>query len=196
VTVASTPKVIQAPQTQPQTESKTETQTKTIVQTKIKPKGGEYQPMPPETRDAIRSGKAPVPRGSVTWRQGVGWWTRWPPYGQQDRIFTRRKPRGAVMVRDARSAYDTIQTFSGIPPGKIPKFDMGIMDVFVDNPPGIPIRSNRDSIAFTRDPAMIRRPKNRSLSPRKPFRTRTTDLGVGIVETRTRHGRRRHLRLT
>jgi polyhydroxyalkanoate synthesis regulator phasin len=189
VRVASTPKVIQAPQTQPQTESKTETETKTIVQTKIKPKAGAYQPMPPETLSAIRAGRIPVPPGSVTWRQGVGWWTRWPPYGQQDRIFTRRKPNGAVMVRDARSAYDTIQTFSGRPPGKIPKFDMGFEDVYVDSPPPIPRRRNRESIGFIRDPQFR---KHKQAFPR--FRQK--DLGAGIVETHTKHGRKRHLRLT
>jgi len=127
--------------------------------------------------------------GAVAWNQGIGWWARWYPYRQKDSDFTRQKPSRAIIARDSRSAFDTIQTISGLPPGRIPKFDMGIMDVMVSNPPTTPHRQNRESIGFVRDPQ---------------FRTRKThfpkfrqnDLGMGIVETRTKHGRRRHLRLT
>ena len=123
--------------------------------------------------------------GVVTWKQGVVWWTRWYPYRQQDSLPTKNKPQGAVQVTNANSAYDTIQTLTGMPPEKVPQFDMGIEEVGIKAPPHEPIIQNRASISFQRN-ALAK--GKRPLYP--------NDLGAGVVETRTKQGRVRHLRLS
>jgi hypothetical protein len=123
--------------------------------------------------------------GVVTWKQGVVWWTRWYPYRQQDSLPTKNKPQGAVQVTNANSAYDTIQTLTGMPPEKVPQFDMGIEEVGIKAPPHEPIVQNRASISFQRN-ALAK--GKRPLYP--------NDLGAGVVETRTKQGRVRHLRLS
>jgi hypothetical protein len=90
--------------------------------------------------------------GAVSWKQGIGYWVRYPPYRQQDSLFTMKPPKGITISPDAKSAFDTIQTLkgSGKAPGSIPKFDMGIVDVFV-NAPQSPRRGNRNAIKFRPD---------------------------------------------
>jgi hypothetical protein len=123
--------------------------------------------------------------GTVTWKQGFGWYARWYPYRQQDSTFVKNQPKGATQIANAHSAYDTIQTLTGMPPSKVPQFDMGIEEVGIKAPPHNPTVQNRASISFQRNSLA----KGRRMP--KP-----NDLGAGIVETKTKYGRRRHLRLS
>jgi hypothetical protein len=129
-----------------------------------------------------------IPRnafGTVTWKQGFGWYARWYPYRQQDSTFVKNQPKGATQIANAHSAYDTIQTLTGMPPSKVPQFDMGIEEVGIKAPPHNPTIQNRASISFQRN--SLARGRKRNVP---------NDLGGGIVETRTKQGVRRHLRLT
>lgn len=112
-------------------------------------------PLPEE----VSPGVFKMPKGTVTWRQGIGWWSIYPPYGAEQRKFTIKKPEGSQIVGDAKGAYDTIQTIKGLPPGKIAPFDMGIVDVEITKPPQSPRAGNRAAIRFTRDTG-TRQPSN------------------------------------
>ena len=161
------------------TQVKTDTITKT--NTMVPPPVVANFPNTKQKRTGIPKNAA----GVVTWKQGVVWWTRWYPYRQQDSLPTKNKPQGAVQVANANSAYDTIQTLTGMPPEKVPQFDMGIEEVGIKAPPHEPIVQNRASISFQRN-ALAK--GKRPLYP--------NDLGAGVVETRTKQGRVRHLRLS
>ena len=75
-----------------------------------------------------------------------------PPYGRpEDRTFVLKKPKGAVITSDAKTAAGTIQSVGGPSPVDL-KFDMGVVDVSLRNPPGKPTRSKgRKAIKFKRD---------------------------------------------
>jgi hypothetical protein len=83
----------------------------------------------------------------------MGWWVIYPPYHEENRYFTmKHPPPGVTVTKDAKRAYDTIQSFKGSVTDVIPKHDMGVFDVFVQNPPQTPRRQNRVAIKFVRDP--------------------------------------------
>jgi hypothetical protein len=90
--------------------------------------------------------------GAVAWRQGIGWWVFTSPYNRpQDRRFLLKKPVGATITADAKSAIGTIQAIGGKAPINT-KFDMGVMDVKITSAPRTPSRdSGRAAIKFARD---------------------------------------------
>jgi hypothetical protein len=90
--------------------------------------------------------------GAVAWKQGIGWWVFTSPYNRpQDRRFLLKKPVGATITADAKSAIGTIQAIGGKAPINT-KFDMGVMDVKITSAPRTPSRdSGRAAIKFTRD---------------------------------------------
>jgi hypothetical protein len=90
-------------------------------------------------------------------------------------------------VQNGNSAYDTIQTLTGMPPDKVPLFRMGFEDVTVKAPPHDPVIQNRESISFMRNQAARGRTMGLHHQPR--------DLGAGVVESKTKMGVRRHLKL-
>jgi hypothetical protein len=155
--------------------------TQELTQQAVKP------PWPP---DQTSPNPKRIPKGATgvfTWKQGNRWVARWYPYEQQDSIWLKHKPLGAIQIPNANSAYDTIQTLTGMPPDKVPNFRMGFEDVSVRTPPDEPIIQDRAAISFQRNALANRRiskPKNQ-----------VVDLGMGIVESRTKNGRRRHLKL-
>jgi hypothetical protein len=164
------------------TQIKTDTITNTKTTTVPPPVAADL----PELEGSTK--KKGVPRdafGTVTWKQGFGWYARWYPYRQQDSTFVKNQPKGATQIANAHSAYDTIQTLTGMPPSKVPQFDMGIEEVGIKAPPHNPTIQNRASISFQRN--SLARGRKRNVP---------NDLGGGIVETRTKQGVRRHLRLT
>lgn len=210
-------------QTQPQTQAQTkaQVQTKTAVKTALKFSPNKEPnmkfigirfPVPPQGGGKKKRKK--MPKGSVTWQQGIGWWTRKPPYRLKDSEFTLKKPIGAVAVKDSKSAFDTIQTISGLPPDKIPTMPMGIVDVKVTNPPYNPRHNNRQSIQFVPtetyrrgnirittgepDDSHIKvRERKQSFGKMRKFKYygRYKDLGAGIIQTRTKNGLKRRLKL-
>jgi len=50
----------------------------------------------------------------------------WYPYRQEDSVSLHQKPLDAVQVQNGNSAYDTIQTLTGMPPDKVPLFRMAL----------------------------------------------------------------------
>ena len=92
------------------------------------------------------------PKGTVAWKQGIGWWVFAPPYTRpEDRMFVLKKPKGAVITSDARSAAGTIQAVGGPSPVDL-KFDMGVVDVDITRPPQKPSRpEGQKAISFKRD---------------------------------------------
>lgn len=96
--------------------------------------------------------QATFPKGTVAWKQGIGWWVFMPPYtGPADRVFVLKKPKGAEIATDARSAAGTIQSMGG-PSAVNLKFDMGIVDVNLKDPPRQPSRKEgQKAIKFRRD---------------------------------------------
>jgi hypothetical protein len=91
-------------------------------------------------------------RGTVAWKQGIGWWVISPPYTKaSDRVFVLTKPKGATISADAKSAIGTIQALGGKAP-ITEKFDMGIVDVHLKTPPRKPSATKgRKAISFTPD---------------------------------------------
>lgn len=168
-------------QTQTQTVTKTDTPTETVPEqaTKPLPPDVPYEPPPVETYEPppdkkkkpkddeepeLSNKRVRVPHGSVTWKQGFGWITRRPPYHQKHTLFTRRKPIGAIVTNNGKRAADTIQTITGLPPNKVPKFDMGVFDVIITRPPARPQKGNRQTIRFRPDP-MFARMNRKSSNP-------------------------------
>jgi hypothetical protein len=90
-------------------------------------------------------------------------------------------------VQNGNSAYDTIQTLTGMPPDKVPLFRMGFEDVTVKAPPHDPVIQNRESISFMRNVSA----RGRTMG----LHHRPNDLGAGVVESKTKMGVRRHLKL-
>jgi hypothetical protein len=92
------------------------------------------------------------PKGTVAWKQGIGWWTFSPPYNRpRDREFVLTKPQGVIIAADAKSAIGTIQAVGGTAPIDY-KFDMGVVDVYLKDPPRKPARdTGRKAIKFKRD---------------------------------------------
>lgn len=90
--------------------------------------------------------------GSVAWKQGIGWWVFSPPYNRPgDKTFVLSKPQGAKIAADARTAIGTIQAIGGTAPIDY-KFDMGITDVYLKDPPRSPsVEPGRKAIRFKRD---------------------------------------------
>ena len=158
----------------------------------IPPPGG-HTPPPPITPPINLSGHQKPSRipnnafGTVTWKQGAVWWARWYPYRQEDSVSLHQKPLDAVQVQNGNSAYDTIQTLTGMPPDKVPLFRMGFEDVTVKAPPHDPVIQNRESISFMRNVSA----RGRTMG----LHHRPNDLGAGVVESKTKMGVRRHLKL-
>ena len=93
-----------------------------------------------------------VPEGTVVWKQGFGYWQVRPPYGRSDKHFTIRKPEGARIQPDMKTAAATLQTLSGKPPEYF-GFSMGVVDVAVKSPPRSPdIQAAKASLSFTPSP--------------------------------------------
>jgi hypothetical protein len=134
-----------------------------------------------------------VPKGSVTWKQGIVWITRLPPYRQEDTLYTKKKPKGAVVTGSARTAFDTIQTISGKSPGSIPKFDMGIVDVLVTRAPQTPSHSNRAAMRFKVDPRAANRPSQPHASGQSVRNQKVGKYYVaGPMVSRKPIGKRKH----
>jgi hypothetical protein len=110
---------------------------------------GEYKL--PDTEEKLLE-RVVFPKGTVAWKQGIGWWVFKPPYNRPgDREFVLTKPQGATIAADAKSAIGTIQAIGGKAPINT-KFDMGIMDVKITSAPRTPSRdSGRAAIKFARD---------------------------------------------
>jgi len=91
------------------------------------------------------------PQGTKAWRQGMGWWVLKPPYTRpQDREFTFNKPKGAEILPNAKKALETVQAIGGPSPQEV-KMDMGVMDVYIKDPPRKPnVRKGRGAIRFVR----------------------------------------------
>jgi hypothetical protein len=140
---------------------------KSVRGTKVEEKGKERSKLILK----LKGGKSEIPEGETystsdkSWKQGIGYWLIKYPYGKNDRIFTIKKPIGAEMHADQKSAFDTIQSM-GYPNPVNYNFDMGIVDVHISNPPAKPSEAaGRKSIKFTRDPDDIykgKRPMSRS----------------------------------
>ena len=151
------------------------------------PKGFVPPPVIPPPLDNSTKQKRQVPRnayGLVSWKQGAVYRNRWYPYNQEDSASTKNPPKGAVIVPDSNSAYDTIQTLTGMPPDQVPPFSMGFEEVFVNAPPRIPVRNNRSAITFIRKGKL------------NPTGISEQSLGAGIVVTPSLNGRRRHIKLS
>jgi len=86
--------------------------------------------------------------GSVAWKQGIMYWVFRPPFASSDDLRPfRNLPKGVTLAKDARSAYDTIQTIHGKPPRYIPPIQMGFQRIEITQPSHTPGR--RGSIKFT-----------------------------------------------
>lgn len=105
----------------------------------------------PELRPELDE-KFVFPKGTKSWKQGFGWWSLMPPYtSENDRVFTRHKPRGAEIVSDEKTAIGTIQAIGG-PSADPVKMDMGVIDVYITDPPQKPdAKRGRKAIQFVRD---------------------------------------------
>jgi len=67
--------------------------------------------------------------GSICWRQGKVWWIiNYPYMDKSDVEILSYPPPGAKVVKGPKSAYQTIQTLTGVPPREL-KLDLGIMDI-------------------------------------------------------------------
>lgn len=109
------------------------------------PRGGRIdlpkEPPPPPIITTMLDNASPAKRkkllkGMVTWKQGFGWWTIYPPYGAKDRFFTRKPIKGIKQVSGAGSAYKTITKLGQYVPRTI-KHDLGIMDIEITKGKGI-----------------------------------------------------------
>jgi hypothetical protein len=190
-----------ASQTKSQVENQAQTKSETIMQVQpltpiktVTPNPDQIKPQPPAPGTPINlSGHQKPSRipnnafGTVTWKQGAVWWARWYPYRQEDSVSLHQKPLDAVQVQNGNSAYDTIQTLTGMPPDKVPLFRMGFEDVTVKAPPHDPVIQNRESISFMRNVSARGRTTG--------LHHRPNDLGAGVVESKTKMGVRRHLKL-
>jgi hypothetical protein len=109
-------------------------------------------------------------KGKVAWKQGIGYWIRWPEYRDpEDKAFSIEKPKGVLILPDAKSAFATIQAFGGLPPGKLPTMAMGFEDVYISGPPAQPsAESGYRAMQFKRNRKAVNRPKtNRTPSGQK-----------------------------
>lgn len=72
--------------------------------------------LPPESTESppvVTSAKS-LPKGTVAWKQGIGYWVLKPPYSSAaDRQFMLEKPKDTTIVASAREAASTIQTMGG-----------------------------------------------------------------------------------
>jgi len=143
----------------PATKTEITTRTPTRQRTTTSPPRVNFR-LPQITQN--KDGSVTVPEGSVTWKQGIGWWTIVPPYRKQDAFFTIKKPRGATASKDMKSAFDTIQSMTGEAPPKI-DFKMGIVNVKIRRPPATPRKRNTSAISFTQNKAVTQRPRNRKV---------------------------------
>jgi hypothetical protein len=71
--------------------------------------------------------------GKVGWRQGAFYWLIYPPYGEKDRIVTRKKIVGIPYYSGVKSAYRSIIKMGGKIPYKIFR-DLGIFDITITTP--------------------------------------------------------------
>jgi len=149
--------------------------------------------------------------GAVAWRQGRlrggdVWKVKYAPYGPHDQLVVLGDPpEGATLVTGPRSAYRTL-ALKGRPPAVPVKYDSGAVDPVLvpTRSGGVTIRFERDDTVSPREVRVVDGPTE-TLKARvaKTSRTRKAsgarppdvDLGAGIVETRTRNGRKRHVRL-
>ena len=98
-------------------------------------------------------------QGAIAWRQGevtlAGkrvpvWYVLNPPYKRSsDLIRMYSPPKGAIVRKGPRSAYNTIQVLTGKAPSREIGIDMGIQDVFINRPTRKP--GKKGAIRFRRD---------------------------------------------
>lgn len=106
--------------------------------------------------------------GAVAWQQGaLGkppkdlWYAITAPYRKEDiTTWLGAPPKGATIVKDSRSAYDTIQTITGKPPVHL-KVPLGIMTVTITRPGKEP--GQKGAIRFIRREDVIRESRRSTL---------------------------------
>ena len=156
-----------------------------------------------EKRAIIKNSKGAITRRQGWLKGGDVWHTVIYPYGDKDHItVVGKKPEGAKLATGPGSGYKL--TASGPMPEKPVKRDLGAVDpVIVPTKAGVRIYYVKDTTVSTRrrparrNKSIRRRParRNKSIRSRTSRKPQITDLGAGVVESRTRQGRRRHLRL-
>ncbi len=135
---ATEPYIAPAPATKTVVSVGTKTMTATKTDTKPKTEKPKF-PKAPLNLGMLGEKRSPDDfRGALTWRQGFGFWAAKEPYSKpEDFQFFNEPPAGAVITKDMKSAYETIQQITGQPPER-KLLDMGIMDVVVSSPQGQP----------------------------------------------------------
>lgn len=128
----------------------------------VRESGKDKTPRPPRTGlpgKNEQAGERTFNKGTVAWKQGIGWWVWKPPYRNQDREFVFAKPTGAEITADARTAFGTVQAIGGS--GAVNKgFDMGIVDVELNKAPSTPSRSaGHKELKFKRNMDHVRASK-------------------------------------
>jgi hypothetical protein len=104
---------------------------------------------------------------SVTWRQGMFWVIRFPPYSKDDVAWVREVPEGVTVVDGPRSAYLTIQRLAGdIVPEAIDPMEMGFQRVDIAGE-GEDVKG----IQFTpiKEKTKLRRKPKRKYTKRSPY---------------------------
>lgn len=86
-------------------------------------------PVPPKEKGVDDLSKEEL-KGSVQWRQGLFWILKYPPYKQENTLYTRNPVEGVTKVAGLKSAYKTIERLGKYVPEEI-LHDMGIMDVAI-----------------------------------------------------------------
>lgn len=129
--------------------------------------------------------------GAIAWQQGaLGrppedlWYAITAPYGKEDiTTWLGAPPKGATIVKDSRSAYDTIQTITGKPPVHL-KIPLGIMTVTITRPSKEP--GQKGAIRFIRREDVIRASRRVTLqAPRSKTRaSKARGNGNGLVSVR------------
>lgn len=76
------------------------------------------------------------PEGSVAYKMGIGWWVIVPPYGNKDKKFIvgDDPPKGVIIAKDLKSAYETIISFGGLPPNKTIRIEHGVTRAIIKSP--------------------------------------------------------------
>jgi hypothetical protein len=156
--------------------------------------------LPKKEQDQVNRQRLQQADGAVIRRQGAlhgkdVWHVITYPYRPVKDEFTivGEPPPGAKIVRGPGSGYASPTMLYGRPPDKPVTMEGGAVDptLIPDRKRGIIIRYIKD-ITIDNTP---RRPRTINRHGRNPFKSHTTDLGAGIVETRRGGIRRRHLKL-
>lgn len=149
--------------------------------------------------------------GVVTYQrgelQGKGrvWHVFYEPYGKDDRlILLGRPPIGARIATGPESAYKTAQLLSGRPPAEPFTEDTGAIDtVIVPTEKGIRTEFVQDKEVYRKgnvriiqsDPEEPKNSRQKVAGIKRKARNSIRNLGAGVVETRSRRGLKRHLKL-